>query len=213
MPRVDLKQGQMQKHVARALKELRDGFVIVAPLEHGYVYLADAFAHFSVRAMHVLRRDEEGIAAQVLVHNAATIDGLAREVPQDAKALMDEFWPGPLSLNLRPQRALTWDLGDNQELDLFSVRAPKSRFVKALLKVSGPLAAASAAPAGHKPMLKINRADVKDWDVAVVFDNGELKSGPKTSIVEVSDAGLKIVREGAISAKDLTAVAPSISAR
>jgi tRNA A37 threonylcarbamoyladenosine synthetase subunit TsaC/SUA5/YrdC len=62
-------------------------------------------------------------------------------------------------------------------------------------------------------MLKINRADVKDWDVAVVFDNGELKSGPKTSIVEVSDAGLKIVREGAISAKDLTAVAPSISAR
>lgn len=213
MPRVDLKQGQMQKHVARALKELRDGFVIVAPLEHGYVYLADAFAHFSVRAMHVLRRDEEGIAAQVLVHNAATIDGLAREVPQDAKALMDEFWPGPLSLNLRPQRALTWDLGDNQELDLFSVRAPKSRFVKALLKVSGPLAAASAAPAGHKPMLKINRADVKDWDVAVVFDNGELKSGPKTSIVEVSDVGLKIVREGAISAKDLTAVAPSISAR
>ncbi len=213
MPRVDLKQGQMQKHVARALKELRDGFVIVAPLEHGYVYLADAFAHFSVRAMHVLRRDEEGIAAQVLVHNAATIDGLAREIPQDAKALMDEFWPGPLSLNLRPQRALTWDLGDNQELDLFSVRAPKSRFVKALLKVSGPLAAASAAPAGHKPMLKINRADVKDWDVAVVFDNGELKSGPKTSIVEVSDAGLKIVREGAISAKDLTAVAPSISAR
>ncbi len=213
MPRVDLKQGQMQKHVARALKELRDGFVIVAPLEHGYVYLADAFAHFSVRAMHVLRRDEEGIAAQVLVHNAATVDGLAREVPQDAKVLMDEFWPGPLSLNLRPVRALTWDLGDNQELDLFSVRAPKSRFVKALLKVSGPLAAASAAPAGHKPMLKINRADVKDWDVAVVFDNGELKSGPKTSIVEVSDAGLKIVREGAISAKDLTAVAPSISAR
>ncbi len=213
MPRVDLKQGQMQKHVARALKELRDGFVIVAPLEHGYVYLADAFAHFSVRAMHVLRRDEEGIAAQVLVHNAATVDGLAREVPQDAKALMDEFWPGPLSLNLRPVRALTWDLGDNQELDLFSVRAPKSRFVKALLKVSGPLAAASAAPAGHKPMLKINRADVKDWDVAVVFDNGELKSGPKTSIVEVSDAGLIIVREGAISAKDLTAVAPSISAR
>ncbi|MFZ9100819.1 MAG: L-threonylcarbamoyladenylate synthase [Candidatus Planktophila sp.] len=213
MPRVDLKQGQMQKHVARALKELRDGFVIVAPLEHGYVYLADAFAHFSVRAMHVLRRDEDGIASQVLVHSAATVDGLAREVPQDAKALMDEFWPGPLSLNLRPVRALTWDLGDNQELDLFSVRAPKSRFVKALLKVSGPLAAASAAPAGHKPMLKINRADVKDWDVAVVFDNGELKSGPKTSIVEVSDAGLKIVREGAISAKDLTAVAPSISAR
>ncbi|MEY4291189.1 MAG: hypothetical protein RL130_1131 [Actinomycetota bacterium] len=212
MPRIDLKQGEQKKHVARALKELRDGFVIVAPLEHGYVYLVDAFAHFSVRAMHVLRGDEDGIAAQVLVHNAATVEGIARDIPDDAKALMHEFWPGALSLNLKPVRALTWDLGDNQELDLFSVRAPKSRFVKALLKESGPLAVASAARAGHQPMLKINRADVKDWDVAVVFDNGQLKSGPKTSVVEVSDSGLRIVREGAISAKDLKAVAPSISA-
>jgi tRNA A37 threonylcarbamoyladenosine synthetase subunit TsaC/SUA5/YrdC len=162
--------------------------------------------------MHVLRGDEDGIAAQVLVHNAATVEGIARDIPDDAKALMHEFWPGALSLNLKPVRALTWDLGDNQELDLFSVRAPKSRFVKALLKESGPLAVASAARAGHQPMLKINRADVKDWDVAVVFDNGQLKSGPKTSVVEVSDSGLRIVREGAISAKDLKAVAPSISA-
>ena len=212
MPRIDLKQGEQKKHVARALKELRDGFVIVAPLEHGYVYLADAFAHFSVRTMHVLRGDEDGIAAQVLVHNAATVEGIARDIPQEAKALMQEFWPGALSLNLKPIRALTWDLGDNQELDLFSVRVPKSRFVKALLKESGPLAVASAARAGHKPMLKINRADVKDWDVSVVFDNGQLKSGPKTSVVEVSDGGLRIVREGAISAKELRAVAPSISA-
>ena len=65
MPRIDLKQGEQKKHVARALKELRDGYVIVAPLEHGYVYLADAFSHYSVRAMHVLRKDADGIAVDV----------------------------------------------------------------------------------------------------------------------------------------------------
>jgi L-threonylcarbamoyladenylate synthase len=65
-PRVDLKQGETKNHVARALKSLRDGYVIVAPLEHGYVYLADAFSPFAVRAMHVLRGDELGTCSSSL---------------------------------------------------------------------------------------------------------------------------------------------------
>ena len=161
MPRIDLKQGEQKKHVARALKELRDGYVIAAPLEHGYVYLADAFSHYSVRAMHVLRKDADGIAAQVLAHSAQTVAGIARDISDETNALMTEFWPGLLSLNLKPMRALTWDLGDDTELDLFSVRVPKSKFVKAILKESGPLAVASASPAGQPPMLKINRTQVK----------------------------------------------------
>lgn len=73
MPRIDLKQGEQKKHVARALKEIRAGYVIVAPLEHGYVYLADAFSPFAVRAMHVLRGDEIGVAAQVLAYSLDTV--------------------------------------------------------------------------------------------------------------------------------------------
>lgn len=213
MPRIDLKQGEQKKHIARALKELRDGFVIVAPLEHGYVYLTDAFAPYSVRSMHVLRKDPDGVAAQVLAHSAQTVTGIARDISDETKALMDEFWPGLLSLNLKPMRALTWDLGDDTELDLFSVRVPKSKFVKAILKEFGPLAVASASPAGQPPMLKINRTDVKEWDVAAVFDNGPLKRGPRTTVVEVSKSGLRIVREGAISRDALSAVAPSLSGR
>ena len=213
MPRIDLKLGEQKKHVARALKELRAGYVIVAPLEHGYVYLADAFSHYSVRAMHVLRKDADGIAAQVLAHSAQTVAGIARDISDETNALMAEFWPGLLSLNLKPMRALTWDLGDDTELDLFSVRVPKSKFVKAILKESGPLAVASASPAGQPPMLKINRTQVKEWDVAVVFDNGPLKRGPSSTVVEVSTSGLRIVREGAISRDALSAVAPSLSGR
>mgnify|MGYP006214965733 CR=1 FL=1 len=135
------------------------------------------------------------------------------EIVSPINALMAEFWPGLLSLNLKPMRALTWDLGDDTELDLFSVRVPKSKFVKAILKESGPLAVASAAPAGKPPMLKINRTHVKEWDVAVVFDNGPLKRGPSSTVVEVSKTGLRIVREGAISRDALSAVAPSLSGR
>ena len=210
MPRIDLKAGDSKKHVARALKEIRAGYVIVVPLEHGYVYLADAFSQYAVRALHVLRGDEDGVAAQVLAHSADTVSGIARELSADAEKLMMEFWPGLLSLNLRPNIGLNWDLGDDKELDLFSVRVPKATFVRAILKQSGPLAVASAAPAGSGPLLKINRADIKEWDVAAVFDKGPLKAGPQSTVVEVSGSDLRLVRPGAISSEQLLKVAPKI---
>ncbi len=210
MPRIDLKAGDSKKHVARALKEIRAGYVIVVPLEHGYVYLADAFSQYAVRALHVLRGDEDGVAAQVLAHSADTVSGIARELSADAEKLMKEFWPGLLSLNLRPNIGLNWDLGDDKELDLFSVRVPKATFVRAILKQSGPLAVASAALAGSGPLLKINRADIKEWDVAAVFDKGPLKAGPQSTVVAVSGSDLRLVRPGAISSEQLLKVAPKI---
>jgi tRNA threonylcarbamoyl adenosine modification protein (Sua5/YciO/YrdC/YwlC family) len=211
-PRVDLKQGETKKHVTRALTAIRDGYVIVAPLEHGYVYLADAFSPFAVRAMHVLHGSEDAVAAQVLVHSAATAQGVTREVSDGAHNLMEEFWPGLLSLSLKPNRGLNWDLGDDKSLDLINIRAPKSRFVRALLKESGPLATISASPAGESPLLKIDRAAVKNWDVAIVLDNGALKSGQRSTIVEQTNAGLRVMREGAISVAQMTAVAPGVFA-
>lgn len=212
-PRVDLKQGETKKHIARALKSLQDGYVIVAPLEHGYVYLADAFSPFAVRAMHVLRGDELGTASQVLGHSAQTIQGITRDISEDAQAMMDQFWPGLLSLTMKPNRSLNWDLGDDRALDAISVRVPKSKFVRALLKESGPLAAASASGAGNEPMLKLNRTQLKEWDIAVAFDNGALKPGPSSSIVDFSEGHPRIVRAGAISVAEMTEVVPLIFAQ
>lgn len=209
--RVDLKQGEMKKHVARALKSIRDGYVVVAPLEHGYVYLADAFSPSAVAAIHRLRGDEEGVAAQVLAYSLDTVKGIARAVPEETQNLCKEFWPGLLSITLKPSRSLTWDLGDTRTLDQFNVRVPKSRFVRALLKEAGPLAVASASPAGSAPLEKILRASVKEWDVALVFDNGPLKSGPRTTIIEADELGVRLVREGAISITEIEKIAPRLS--
>jgi L-threonylcarbamoyladenylate synthase len=211
MPRIDLKVGEQKKHIARALKEIRAGYVIVAPLEHGYVYLADAFSPFAVRAMHVLRGDEAGVVAQVLAHSLDTVKGISRAVSPTTQNLCKKFWPGLLSVTLKPSSVLNWDLGDDKELDWFNVRVPQSKFVRALLKESGPLAVASASNVGEEPMLKIDRTQVKNWNVAVVFDNGALKSGPRSTIIEADELDVRVVREGAISVAEMMKVAPNLS--
>ncbi len=94
MARIDISKGYDPQSISSAIKAIRDGYVIVAPLENGYVLLADAFFHDAVRALHVLRGDSLGTAAQVLIPAAKTLEGIAREISEDVKKLSSTFWPG-----------------------------------------------------------------------------------------------------------------------
>lgn len=91
MARHELSQSDMSEHVATAVTALKDGYVIVAPLEHSYALITDAFMHDAVRAMHVLRGDALGVAAQVGIANRNLIDGIARDISGDARLLIQNF--------------------------------------------------------------------------------------------------------------------------
>jgi len=208
---IDLKSGQLSDHLVKATAALKDGYVIVAPLENSYALVADAFSHDAVRAMHVLRGDELGISAQVVISSSTSVDGIARDVTEPARALMAKFWPGLLSLNLKPQRGLNWDLGDGQQLDSFSVRVPSAEFIQQLAKAHGPLAVASAARAGKSPITDPNDLAFTDLEVAAIFLIGQIPHGPASTIVAADSDKPRIVRVGAISEQEITGIAPDIS--
>ena len=198
------------EHVGLAAKCIRDGFVIITPHENGYVYLCDAFSEDSVRAMHVLRGDALGVAAQVLVASHLQVEGIAREISEDARALMKAFWPGALSLTLRPQLGLSWDLGDAGELDRVSVRMPSHEFLQALITETGPLAVASASMAGHDPMLEISQLNLQGHEVALVIDSGVITPVERSSQVEIDLTWTRLIREGAISQSEIQKVIPAL---
>ena len=207
----DILQGDISEHVSVAVAALKDGFVIVAPLENSYALMADAFFHDAVRAMHVLRGDALGVAAQVAIANKGSIDGIARSISDDARILMDNFWPGALSINLKPQLGLSWDLGDANSLDKISVRVPASEFVLEILKKTGPLAIASAAAVGASPIQDGADLDFSDVEVAAVFTAGVLPQGAPSTVIEFTGAQGRIVREGAIPRSEITALVSDIS--
>ena len=204
--RVDITSGDCTEHLARGLKSIRDGYVIVLPLEHGYVYACDAFSHFAVRAMHVLRGDALGVVAQVLIPTAKTAHGLSRSMRADVQELTDAFWPGLLSINVKPQVGLAWDLGDSQRLDLFSLRVPQQEFVLELMQKSGPLAIAGITNNGVPTLLDVERFENPGVDV--IFDGGQLPAGPRTTVINVSDDGMELIRVGAISRESLQKLSP-----
>ncbi|MDE3226936.1 MAG: Sua5/YciO/YrdC/YwlC family protein [Acidobacteriota bacterium] len=205
---IDLKKGELSRHVNKAAKAIADGFIIVIPMEHSYAFACDAFRADAVRAMHVLRGDPLFTAAQVIVGTVKTTEGIIREVTPEIKGLMKKFWPGMVSLNLRPQMGLSWDLGDNNQLDRVSVRLPKAKFAKALVSQTGPLAIASAARKGMAAPQSLSDVLVLDSDVALKFDNGKLRKGPISTVIEADETGVRVLRVGAVTLEEIQAIVP-----
>jgi tRNA threonylcarbamoyl adenosine modification protein (Sua5/YciO/YrdC/YwlC family) len=205
---IDLKKGELTRHVTKAAKAIADGYIIVIPMENSYAFACDAFRSDTVRQMHVLRGDPLFTAAQVIIGSVKTTEGIIREVTPEIKGLMKKFWPGMMSLNLRPQLGLSWDLGDNNQLDRVSVRIPRAKFAKALAAQTGPLAIASASRKGMAPAKSLDDIFVLDSDVALKFDNGNLRKGPISTVVEADETGVRVLRVGAVSLAEIKAIVP-----
>jgi L-threonylcarbamoyladenylate synthase len=208
---IKLVPDEFAAHVARAAKAIREGYVIVAPLEHSYVYLCDAFSHDAVRTMHVMRGDALGVAAQVLISDGSRAVGIIRDFNDSLKKLTDRFWPGLLSVTAKPQLALNWDLGDDRNLDQVNIRVPATEFIRAIAAEVGPLATASATKVGEPAIDSIEYISIDGTHLALIFDGGQLPKGLPTTIVETTESGLKVGRIGAISQAELAEVTPDIS--
>lgn len=208
---IKLTSEEIAAHVALAAKAIRDGYVIVAPLEHSYVYLCDAFSHDAVRTMHVMRGDALGVSAQVLISETSRAVGIIRDFNEPLKLITAKFWPGLLSVTAKPQLALNWDLGDDRNLDRINVRVPAAEFIRAIAAEVGPLATASATKVGEPAIDSVEYISIDGTHLALIFDEGILPKGQPSTIVETTDTGLKVGRIGAISQAQLAEVTPDIS--
>jgi len=197
----------------RALVALLQGEIIVVAAEHGYLYLCDAFNQTAVHRLHMVRGDAPGTAAQVLIGKVAAVSGLASDFDSDWQKVVNAFWPGLLTVQLAPQAALRWDLGDGQALSEFAVRVPNRDFLRSLLTRSGPLAAASAASPGLPPIRELLEVEESSPDVTLQVDEGVLPGGPASTVLRRSaSGGIEVLREGALTLEELQAVLPTISA-
>ena len=197
--------------IERAVAALRNGKLIIAPLENAYVYVGDAFNHGAVKKIHLMRQDPRGTAAQVIVGDINTVKGITREFGPTITSICEKFWPGLLTVNIGPAQGLVWDLGDERTLDEISIRVPSADFIREVALASGPLAIGSAALAGRPPTRKSKFFPCLDSDYVALFDVGDLPEGPASTVISVKDDGVILRREGAISLAELRSITPNIA--
>ena len=81
----------LSEEVTKAVEALREGRLIIAPIEHAYVFIADAFNHGTVKKMHILRGDALGVAAQVIVGDVKTATGITNEFGPTTQSICEKL--------------------------------------------------------------------------------------------------------------------------
>jgi len=207
----NLDDSKFNEAVDTAVRYIKSGEVIIAAAEHGYVYLADAFDKDAVKAIHILRGDRTNVVAQVFIGDIKVLTGITARLTQEHDNLLKAFWPGLLSVTMKSQLALSWDLGDERRLGKVNVRLPNRKFLNAILLKTGPLAAASVALTGESAILDLAKVSIYESDIGVIFDEGQLESGQLSTWIDLSENEITVIRVGDISLEQLRSIVPTIS--
>lgn len=191
--------------IPKATTGVREGLLVVLPTDTLYGIGADAFSAEAVR--HLLEAKGRGtdMPPPVLVPDARTVDGLASEVPDYALALIEAFWPGPLTLVLRAQPSLAWDLGETR--GTVALRMPDDPIALELLREVGPMAVSSANRTGHPASRTVlDAASQLGASVEFYLDGGPVSGGLASTIVDCTREEPAILRRGALSEEEVLGV-------
>ena len=145
----------------------------------------------------------------VMVGSLATFRAVTASRGEYGDQLVEEFWPGPLTLVCPEQPSLRWDLGEAG--GTVAVRMPDHPLMLELLAKHGPLAVTSANRSGEPPATTCDEAERQlGASVRVYLDGGEAASAVASTIVDLTAATPRVLRVGAISVGRLLEVVPDI---
>jgi L-threonylcarbamoyladenylate synthase len=193
--------------------------LVVFPTDTVYGIACDAFSHEAVEKLLEAKGRDKQSPPPVLIGNVSALDGLAQEVPQLAHKLAATFWPGALTMILKAQPSLTWDLGETK--GTVALRMPDHKIALALLQETGPLAVSSANLSGQPAATTCQQAEAAlGSKVKIYLDGGSSPKGEASTIVDMTDLSesvsesgeivtsgkAKILRRGALSREKLLTV-------
>lgn len=202
--------GHCPQAIDRAADALAAGQLLGLPTETVYGLAADASQDAAVRAVFAAKGRPAEHPLIVHVADATQVPGFAREVPGFAQALMDAFWPGPLTLILprRPEVAASAAGGQ----DSIGLRCPAHPVAQALLAACAArgvpgLAAPSANRFGRiSPTTAQHVADEFGPEL-LVLNGGPCQVGIESTIIDCTRGQPVLLRPGQLTLADVERVA------
>ena len=191
----------------------------VIPTDTVYGIAANAFSPEAVQALLDAKGRGRQSPPPVLIANLNMARALVETLPDAAIKLAETFWPGALTLILKAQPSLSWDLGETK--GTVALRVPDHKIALALIEETGPLAVSSANLTGEPAATTCAQAyGYLESSVQVFLDGGPSPKGEASTILDltqlvdtydsegnVSTTGLiKIVRRGALAEAKIRSV-------
>lgn len=189
--------------IAKATALLAAGELVAIPTETVYGLAANALDADAVAGIFAAKERPADNPLIVHIDCKETVYSLCETVPPAAEALMEAFWPGPLTIIL-PRAAIVPDVV-SAGLPTVAVRLPSHETARAIIRCAGvPLAAPSANRSGSPSPTTAARV-VADMDgrIAAVVDGGDCDVGVESTVISLCGDVPLLLRPGGITPADL----------
>jgi tRNA threonylcarbamoyl adenosine modification protein (Sua5/YciO/YrdC/YwlC family) len=172
--------------------------LVILPTETVYGIAANMLNRKAVERLYEIKNRPKDKPFSVLIDDKDRIEDLAHDIPVAAYKLISAFWPGPLTLVLK-SKAAGETIGLRMPDDNVALRILKA----AVVPVVCPSANLSGSPAPRDFASAIKNLDGL---VELAIDVGETKLGIESSVVDLTNGPLAVLREGAIKKAEIEAV-------
>lgn len=198
--------GKWKTQLSEAASILRAGGLIAFPTETVYGLGADGLnPEASVKIYQAKGRPSDN---PLIVHIAGQeeLDRLTDYVPENAKKLMDTFWPGPLTMIFKKKKEVPYQTSGG--LDTVAVRMPDHPVALALIRFSGrPIAAPSANLSGRPSPTRWQHVyEDLNGKIDGIIQGEDCRVGIESTVLDMTSEEPMILRPGIITPEKITAV-------
>lgn len=187
-----------------AARALRAGLVVALPTDTLYGLCADPFQPSAIDSVFALKQRPRDLALPVLLAEPEDADDLVTDVSDDARRLMDAFWPGALTIVVRMRAGLAVDVGVMD--GTIAVRCPDHDVLRAVCRRVGPVAVTSAnIHGGATPPTAEGVAAAFGGALSLVLDAGACR-GDASTIVDCTTDEVAMLRAGRVPRADIERV-------
>ncbi len=191
--------------IAAAAQAIRAGRIVAMPTDTLYGLAADPFSPEAVAGLHRLKGRRVSQAVPLVAADLEQIAATLGVLPILARLLAVRFWPGPLTLLMAAPERLPSDVTGGT--GRVGVRVPDHPVTRALCAACGiPLTATSANKSGQPATNEPDAVAASlGAGIEILLDAGVTTGGPPSTIVDVTDAVPRVIRQGAIPWENIQA--------
>lgn len=196
----------IKENMADAARLIAAGELVAVPTETVYGLAGNGLCAEAVEKIYEVKGRPQVKPLALMVPDSSAMEKYCEDVPKQAKALADKFWPGPLTIVLKSKPIVPEIVRAGGQT--VALRCPDHPMTLEALRLSDlPFAAPSANPSGE-PSPKNAESVVKYFDgkIAAVIDGGECGIGTESTIIDMSAAPYRILRLGALSESEIRTV-------
>ena len=187
-----------EKPIKEAAQIIKNGGLVIIPTETVYGIAANALNFNAVERLYSAKNRDKDKLAAILIDHKEAMEELAIKIPSIAYKLSSKFWPGPLTLVLKSKNYGT-----------IGLRMPDNEITLKIIALAEVPVICPSANISGKPAPQDFAEAIKDLNglVDMAIDNGPAKLGLESTVVDLSEDKVKIVREAAIKKEDIEQIA------